>query len=192
MSSRDRILEIAATCFLEEGFQNTRMTTIAQNAAISRTALYKYFSSKEELLLSLQARVIEEARHKDLPLLQSDAPPLDRLSAWLRNTLQSQWRHHAVRVIQLEETQGVLIDDDNATQDIIDETAKALIKLFRDGINQGEIRRDITPKKAAYLIQGLLMGVLRNNVSTRPMFSICEDTDIEQVVSIMVNGLRAL
>lgn len=47
---RDRILEGAATALMRFGFERASMADIASGAGVSRTALYHYFQSKEDVL----------------------------------------------------------------------------------------------------------------------------------------------
>ena len=47
---RTRILEGARCAFLRFGFKRTSLADIAETAGVSRTALYHYFSSKEDVL----------------------------------------------------------------------------------------------------------------------------------------------
>ncbi|ENZ83903.1 MULTISPECIES: TetR/AcrR family transcriptional regulator [Caulobacter] len=48
-SRREAILDIAAELFLNEGFEATSMSTIAARVGGSKSTLYNYFKSKEEI-----------------------------------------------------------------------------------------------------------------------------------------------
>jgi AcrR family transcriptional regulator len=48
-SRREAILDIAAELFLDEGFEATSMSTIAARVGGSKSTLYNYFKSKEEI-----------------------------------------------------------------------------------------------------------------------------------------------
>lgn len=50
---RSRIVESAGAAFLRYGFARTSMADIVTQAGVSRTALYHYFASKEEVLLAV-------------------------------------------------------------------------------------------------------------------------------------------
>src|ERR1700676_2131236 len=79
---RDAIVAAAADLFRERGFRATSLDDIGAVAGVSGPAIYRYFSSKHELLAAL----IEEAaiawRETVDEVLTTDAPPLvtlDRL-----------------------------------------------------------------------------------------------------------------
>jgi AcrR family transcriptional regulator len=53
---RDRILDAAKTCFVRTGFDRTTMQDIAKEAEMSSPNIYRYFPSKESLVLGLSER----------------------------------------------------------------------------------------------------------------------------------------
>ena len=51
--TRNRILEAAALCFAESGYDGTGVARICETAGVSKGAFYHHFSSKQELFLEL-------------------------------------------------------------------------------------------------------------------------------------------
>jgi AcrR family transcriptional regulator len=71
---RQQILDAALTCFDRAGFHGSSMQDIFEEAGLSTGAVYRYFSSKEEIILALaeqrhakEAALIDEARHIEDP-----------------------------------------------------------------------------------------------------------------------------
>jgi AcrR family transcriptional regulator len=79
-AKRSDIMEIAASVFLEQGFARTSMSEIAARLGGSKTTLYGYFRSKEELFVEV---VVAEAVKHLLPTFAE----LDETSADLRDAL---------------------------------------------------------------------------------------------------------
>jgi AcrR family transcriptional regulator len=69
--SRDRILDAAERLFADKGFAATSMRHIAQGAGVNVATLYYHCGSKEQLFVSIYARVIE------------------RMSAWVAETFEA-------------------------------------------------------------------------------------------------------
>jgi len=73
---RDSIIETARKLFVEEGYQSVSMRRIGQQAGCSPMAVYRHFSSKQELFLSICeesfAHMIRnlERPHPDLPIVE--------------------------------------------------------------------------------------------------------------------------
>jgi AcrR family transcriptional regulator len=59
---RDEIVRVAAVCFGEVGYRATTLDTVAARAGVSKVTLYKYATSKEDLLWAVFARTIAEFR----------------------------------------------------------------------------------------------------------------------------------
>jgi AcrR family transcriptional regulator len=54
-----QILDAASRCFAREGFANTTVQEIAQEAGLTKSMIHYYFESKQVLILELQAFVYE-------------------------------------------------------------------------------------------------------------------------------------
>jgi len=58
---REAILEAAIEVFAQKGFHAARISDVAQLAGIGKGTVYLYFSSKEDLLLSILQSYVDEA-----------------------------------------------------------------------------------------------------------------------------------
>jgi AcrR family transcriptional regulator len=58
-TTRDRLLAAAEACLRRDGIRRTTMTEIADEAKVSRAALYKHFPDKASLVVSALARTDE-------------------------------------------------------------------------------------------------------------------------------------
>jgi AcrR family transcriptional regulator len=63
-SQRERILDAAQRCFIEHGFHGASMALIATTAAISVGLAYRYFDSKNAIMLAIIARELEGKRER--------------------------------------------------------------------------------------------------------------------------------
>jgi AcrR family transcriptional regulator len=79
-AKRSDIMDVAASVFLEQGFARASMSEIAARVGGSKTTLYGYFRSKEELFIEV---VVAEANKQLLPAFEE----LDENSADLRDAL---------------------------------------------------------------------------------------------------------
>lgn len=53
---RDRILTAAQACFIEHGFHSASMASIASTAEMSAGLIYRYFASKNEIIVAIIER----------------------------------------------------------------------------------------------------------------------------------------
>ena len=82
---RHEILAAAAVCFSHQGFSATSMPDIAAEVGLSVGALYRYFSSKEDLFLAVVAERIAVYNEAVFAALDRPGHPIERLQAALRS-----------------------------------------------------------------------------------------------------------
>ena len=83
---RDRILDAAAKLFIHFGFDKSTVSEIAQEAAVSKGAIYLHFESKEALLEALILRELERYAEKWLALIEAD-PEGGTIAGMYKNSL---------------------------------------------------------------------------------------------------------
>lgn len=152
---RDEFLTKAAEVFDRKGFAQTRIQDIAEALSLSRSALYHYFTSKEEILAAL----VEEhtkIRAEVLATLTGDAarPATDRLRDALRSTIAERLSDGArLRVLDhlvLEMPPEIRKAFDRARRRILD----LYTGIIQDGVNNREFR-PIDPRTAALAVLGI-------------------------------------
>ncbi|WP_372809913.1 TetR/AcrR family transcriptional regulator [Litorivivens sp.] len=189
-STYDKIMNVAAECMLQNGYRDTRMTVVADMSGISRAALYKYFPTKDSLLLELNRKVLEEAQEDSRRLSASKAPALEVIREWLLKYLNTE-QAGFVRAVMIDDAQQVLIQGQEATEATLNDVKKALVKVLRRGIKSGEIRDDIKPADTAHMLQGVVFSVKRNYLSTRPVIDLREQKYRTLLVETISAGLRS-
>ena len=83
-STRERILQSAASVLAEKGYSGSTLADIAARADIKAGSLYYYFESREELIRQIMTRgIIETHAHVNgaVELLPPEANSRDRLAA---------------------------------------------------------------------------------------------------------------
>ncbi|MEU4475185.1 TetR/AcrR family transcriptional regulator [Micromonospora sp. NPDC023888] len=85
---RQQILDAAGRCFQRNGFHNTSMHDVVAEAGLSIGAVYRYFPSKHNLIVSIAEQVIGGAAEVFAELAQHEPPlslveVLDRALAYV-------------------------------------------------------------------------------------------------------------
>lgn len=63
-AQRARILDAAQRCFIEQGFHAAGMASIAQTAGMSAGLIYRYFDSKNAIILAIIDSQLEQRRQR--------------------------------------------------------------------------------------------------------------------------------
>lgn len=89
--SRDpsqQIIESAKQCYLADGISNTGMKEVSQAASVARSTLYRYFSSKDELLIAVIKQELTDLGDAIMSTLERFETPADTLVEGLLISLQ--------------------------------------------------------------------------------------------------------
>lgn len=81
--SRASILKAAINEFAEHGIAGARTDAIAQSARVNKALLYYYFKDKEAIYDAVLDHVFSGLRDTVVPILDSDAPPRQKLLNYL-------------------------------------------------------------------------------------------------------------
>lgn len=78
-SRRDDIIEAAAECFANTGYDATAMRDIAKRTGILAGSIYYHFASKEEILVAVHEEAVRRIRNKVLKAIDVEADAWTRL-----------------------------------------------------------------------------------------------------------------
>lgn len=90
-----KILEVLEDLLAVKSFDALTTNDIAERAGLSRASTYFYFSSKQEALVALFARMIEALREKSRAAADDPAEPRDAIATAMRRT-RDHWREHGL------------------------------------------------------------------------------------------------
>jgi AcrR family transcriptional regulator len=101
---REAELHAAATrLFRQRGFHATSMQDLGEALGMNRGSLYHYISAKDELLWTILTRALDLLEERVRPILESDAPAVDRLTDAIREHLRVAADHaDELSLIQIE------------------------------------------------------------------------------------------
>lgn len=75
----ERLLQTARTLFADKGFESTSVQDVVTTAGVTKGAMYHYFTSKEDLLYEIYARVLRLQMERLGTVIVADAPVERRL-----------------------------------------------------------------------------------------------------------------
>ena len=81
---RKKLYDTAARLFAAQGYHGTSLRDLAREMGLSKSSLYHYFDSKQELLYRLLDDYISEALAEIESFCNQDIPALDKLERFMR------------------------------------------------------------------------------------------------------------
>ena len=166
--TRSQILAAARRCFHERGVANTSLEHIAQDAGVTRGAIYWHFANKEELFRAMREEVeLPLVDQTDFTLLQDRAnEPLTRVRNFMIELVDAVMGQAPLRqtfeIMEFKcEYVGSFADDLLAhVAELNDFTAK-MQRVYQEAHRLGLLRPGLTPKLAALESVCFVMGVMR-------------------------------
>lgn len=183
MNSRpDAIIDAAYVCFTRHGARRTTMHDLAEEAGMSRAALYQYFRNKEDVFRALVERLLAGALAASEHAAEMEGLPEARLAGILSAKLglvMQIWRDSPAHAAELL---GV---DTRLSSDVLGRYDEAMLGLLTRTVHDSYPAAD-APEAAEILLaftRGLEAGV--SNPAALP-------ERLRRGVEVFVTGLNSL
>lgn len=157
---RTQIADAARTVAVRYGSEHVTVRRIAKEIGVSEGALYRHFKSKHDIL-SLMVERIQEDLVADIKGGAAGQTPLGILEGALRNHISSMEQKKGVSFQVIAEI--ISLGDkklNRQASEALDKYAGHIRDLVSEGIEAGEIRKDVDPDKAATLITAAIQGLV--------------------------------
>lgn len=181
------LLDQAAALFAERGFSGTTLQDIADAMGLSRPALYRYVSSKEEILAELVAGVSKEtARALAAIRKRDDLDAIGRLEAAVRDmALRTATNPLRFRVLVLSEADlpaAVAPAHHRAKRNVLDH----LVAMVDDAVRAGALRA-VDEHVAVFFLLGAVNWVAW---WYEPGGRLSPEQLADAMVDVVLDGLR--
>jgi AcrR family transcriptional regulator len=186
---RYAILEAARTVFARQGYANTGVEDIAEQAGIGKGTLYLYFPSKEQIYL---AALLEEARRLDAESRAAMAAAdtwQEKLRAFVEVRLRYFDEHQDFMRIYMTEFRSMCLLGKPVHAELyrLTEQCEAqLAQMFASAAGRGEIR-EIDPELAALTVSDMIRGLMERRL--RQLGRPVGQADTEFALDLVVRAL---
>lgn len=157
----EQILGAARSCFLQDGYYQTRVDDIALRAGLSKGGVYFHFRSKREIFLALVEHDYEQSMGALREIVASPDDVARKLRALARHFFQlfATSTDHARFMVVL----GDMALRDHETRSLLQGLHRnyinELTSLLRQGLSEGEMRDELDVTAAAELLKAAIDGV---------------------------------
>jgi AcrR family transcriptional regulator len=190
-TSPENILAAAYTCFARYGYMRVVLEQIAEQAGISRAALYLHFKNKEAIFQALARQVHERAQ----AAVDAAAERPGTLDEQLEAILQAKLGQFFALVHDTPHAAEILDEKSRLCGDLTEEFRKRFLRVLRGAIvaagERGEVDlawADLDPGEAAELLHDAAQGLERAGLAgTTPAR---HRRRLARLVAVFVQGLR--
>jgi TetR/AcrR family fatty acid metabolism transcriptional regulator len=184
---RDLILRAAIDTFAARGFFHAQVADVAKAAGVAAGTVYLYFRGKDDLLVSIFERTMDDAIAEGREAVSRLTDPVERLRAIARVHLERLGRDRALAVVfQIELRQSTKFMERFSSTRL-----REYLGIIRDVIAEGQarraFRRSVNPTLAAKALFGALDEMATNWILSRRKYSLASEADA--IVDLFVGGL---
>lgn len=191
---RQAISTAGVALFERQGFQNTTIEQIAQEAGVSAPTVFKYFGSKQEILLEMLQKGDERALREAREHIAEMDDPLDAL-CYLEKVLVDQALAMLPAPIWRELLLHVLGGGHNGLPDsyrrMNDTLRGGIAGLLRDLQAAGKLRADLDVDLAAFLLNDYSHLQMLRLTSSDPLDLETHRKLVRQTSGLILYGMAA-
>jgi TetR/AcrR family transcriptional regulator len=149
------ILRAATELFARSGFDGVSIADIAAAANVCKANVFYHFASKEALYLAVMRRISDEHAQLAESLLDKPGPCVAKLRDLFAYEMRHMLKNDTAHRLSLRELGSFKAGKvRNLVHKIFERNFRAVIALFEQGQQSGELRRDFTPAVASLLWGG--------------------------------------
>lgn len=189
--TKKKIIAVAMDLFNKQGFEQTTVEQIAEEADVNKGTIYNHFPAKEAIICEYVQRIIREQGPETLSLLQQLPDTRSRLIAVLRKSLE--WMHIDLNkdiyeryfTYRMQKVVQALRDWDPSISSGFKDVLVPIIDL---GKETGEIRQDVHSRVLAGHLESFHSITAILWLTHPELFSIDDSIDIN--VDLFLNGAK--
>lgn len=150
---REEVTRAAAAAFGELGYEATTLDTIAARVGISKVTLYRYVSSKEELLVRVFERTIDSVRTGLRAIVKQELPADEKLRRIIRYQVRLLASHLPFLVVFFSEESRLPPAMARRVAREKRQYDRAVERVVRQGIAEGRLR-NLPPTLLVFALLG--------------------------------------
>ena len=192
--TKQQIISSAIKVMNEKGIGATRFEDIAKEANVTRGAIYHYFKSKNEIILTIHSNMKKQMMDLFERHIAEDIDPVLSLKNGLKETLkkfQNDDHYRAVEELFLKAEFTSLLREDEELILLFarekEETICDMLELVKRGQSAGSIRKDIKSDTIGFALISFYIGFVTtwflkvNTISTENI--------VDDYVDILLYGI---
>ena len=152
---QQEIINTAIELIAEKGIQQLTIKNLSKRIGIAESAIYRHFSSKLDILLSILSLFHLNSEQMNQALAGTQSNPSQKLKMLLEGRFAHFAKNPTIATVIFSEE---LFRNDRRLSDRIYEMIKTnqelIISILKEGQRSGDFRNDFDPEEMAFMIMG--------------------------------------
>ncbi|MGD0855781.1 MAG: TetR/AcrR family transcriptional regulator [Dehalococcoidia bacterium] len=168
------ILNAAMDVFSSGDFEQATMRSIAEKANVPTSSIYKYFTNKDDLYVTLVSIIVDRTNQElnmHLTGLSSTKSKIREMARFHLNFFQDNL--HIARLVFASTNLSYWYEYQKAYEKV-KESGSALARIIREGQRNGEIRDDLNLRVVNHIYFGALRAMVINWLYRRHVYQLSD------------------
>ena len=184
---RSRILDAAERCFVRAGFHRTTMQDVAAEAGMSPGNLYRYFPSKDAIVIGLTERDRSDVA-KDFATFDSGDDFMTAFMKLGRKHFEEEPRDKAIMCLEIWAESARNPSFASVCAEFERFVVARLTEVLRQAQERGEIAAEVDPAAVARLISTLADGLFVRRAIAPGFDAAREVPNVINLIGAMLSG----
>lgn len=180
---KNKILQGAADNIYRYGLKKFTVDSICNELKISKKTVYKYFSSKDELVKEYFRQTLDSDKESTLNSLREDIPLEEKIKKIIFS-----YHKYKIPAKILQETKLYYPEEWMKLNELREFKVASVVELLEAGKEKGIISKDVDLKLVSFIIDVVSNELLSNenlHYNDKNLY-----IKIDQVLNIILNGIR--
>ena len=192
--TRQQLMDVALRVFSARGYSATRLSDIADEAGVTRGAVYWHFGSKKGLLFAILEEMANPYIQTAMEVLKSELEPGSKIRELVRRVMDATDKSEAF-LAHRQLAMRFMAENPRGFEDFhkhISRDMRKLTRLLTGVIREGQRTREIRSDVDARIITGTVGAVLRGSAmmkSERHLDLLPRGTS-DTVMDLVMKGLE--
>ena len=194
---KQELLERAAECFMEKGFEATSIDDVARRLGSTKGRVYHYYASKTDLFFDIHREGMVRLFDAVKPAMKSEGDGVTVLAAMLKAHAMALFEHHAFESVVVQGVQlhkfGALTPGQRRVLDELIENRDRFEGLFKHQLQRARTDRSLGSLDVSIAAKTILGGLQWSLIWYKPELdrsAVARARLADKMVATLVQGLR--
>ncbi|MDX1798310.1 MAG: TetR/AcrR family transcriptional regulator [Candidatus Lokiarchaeia archaeon] len=201
---REDIIEAAEKLFLSQGFENTTMKQIANEAQYSKGTLYNYYNSKDDLYIAIGINAYSLIINYTQQFIEKEVPGIKQLMAvgYAYYKFSKDYPNYASIFHNIgtklpdiiSKPENELSNTEKEYLDLSNKYRDLFVNVLTEAVKNNAIRGDTSPFMIGYVLstitRGLIEDLMHSKDRVKKIFNLEPDDVINFTFELIADGLK--
>lgn len=179
---RDAIMKVAAEKIQTYGLRKFTMDEIAEELKVSKKTIYKYFKSKDDIIVEYFKEVIETDKNATLQSIKKHCSLEDKL-----NSIMYSYHKYKLPIKVLDEAYKFYYDEWRKVKELKDFKLNLIEIVLKEGMEEGILKSDITLNMVSCILESVSNTFLDYEFLRKNDITLKDA--MKQVMEILLHGI---